>query len=424
MADATTAKFLDRAFDRARLARVADWLAVAVAITLPWSISVSQILTVVWLVALIPTLDVASIRRELQSPAGGLPVLLWLLALAGMFWANVPWSERIAGFEGFHKLLVIPLLLTQFRRSERGIYVVYGFLASCVALLVASWVLMVLWKLWGVYVPGKFPGLLVKDYIAQSSEFLICAFALLAYAVDRWRKTRWKVAMTAALFACLFLANIFYISTGRTALVVIPLLLIIFGFRYFGWKGVLAACLAGAVMAAAAWAASPFLRARVLASFEEVRAYQAENAISSSAIRLEIWKKSLDFIAAAPVLGHGTGSIPEQFRRAAAGEGVSGIQATHPHNQILAVAIQLGLLGAAVLMTMWVAHLALFRGGGLIAWIGIVIVVQNLASAPFNSHLFDSFHGWLYVFGFGVVGGMALRQREVRRTARGTIEAP
>ena len=70
------------------------------------------------------------------------------------------------------------------------------------------------------------------------------------------------------------------------------------------------------------------------------------------------------------------------------------------------------MLGAAVLIAMWLAHLALFRGGGLIAWIGIVMVVQNVASAPFNSHLFDSFHGWLYVFGVGVLGGMgALRER-------------
>ncbi len=165
------------------------------------------------------------------------------------------------------------------------------------------------------------------------------------------------------------------------------------------------------MIAAAAWAASPFLRARVLASFDEVRAYQAGNAISSSAIRLDIWKKSFDFVAAAPVLGHGTGSIPEQFRRAAVGEGVSAMAATHPHNQIFAVAIQLGFLGAAILMTMWVAHLALFRGPGLIAWIGIVLVAQNLASAPFNSHLFDSFHGWLYVFGVGAVGGIVLRER-------------
>ena len=55
--------------------------------------------------------------------------------------------------------------------------------------------------------------------------------------------------------------------------------------------------------------------------------------------------------------------------------------------------------------------LALFRGGGLLPWIGIVIVLQNIVSSLFNSHLSDSFHGWLYVFGFGVVGGMMLRER-------------
>jgi hypothetical protein len=70
------------------------------------------------------------------------------------------------------------------------------------------------------------------------------------------------------------------------------------------------------------------------------------------------------------------------------------------------------MLGAAILMTLWVAHLALFRDGGLLSWIGIVIVLQNIVSSLFNSHLSDSFHGWLYVFGFGVVGGMILRERQ------------
>jgi O-antigen ligase len=194
-----------------------------------------------------------------------------------------------------------------------------------------------------------------------------------------------------------------------------PLLLIILGYHYFGWRGVLASCLAGLVLAAAAWTASPLLRGRVMASFSEVRAYETRHAITSSGIRLDIWKKSLDFIAAAPLIGHGTGSIPAQFRLAATAEGALPIEASHPHNQIFAVAIQLGLLGTAVLIAMWVAHLALFRGGGLIAWIGLVVVIQNIASAPFNSHLFDSFHGWLYVFGMGAAGGVMLHQR--RKTA-------
>jgi len=394
------------AYDRARLARVAEWLATGIAVAMPWSISASQILTAAWLLALIPTLDLAEIRREMRGAAGGLPVLLWLLALAGMLWADVPWSERYGGLEGFHKLLVIPLLLVQFRRSERGIYVVYGFVGSCTAMLLASWGLMALWKCCSVYVPGKIPGLLVKDYIAQSSEFLICAFGLLGVAAERRRKGDVRFAIGALLLAGVFLANIFYIAPGRTAIVIMPALLVIFGFYYFGWRGVAAALVAGVLLAAAAWAASPLLRARVMASFAEVQAYETQNAESSSAIRLELWKKSLGIIAAAPVIGHGTGSIPEQF-----GSEVFGRLSVNPHNQVFAVAIQLGAVGAAVLIAMWFAHLALFGGSNIIAWIGVVMVVQNLASAPFNSHLFDAFHGWLYAFGIGVVGGIALRER-------------
>ena len=49
---------------------------------------------------------------------------------------------------------------------------------------------------------------------------------------------------------------------------------------------------------------------------------------------------------------------------------------------------------------------------GLAAWIGTVVVVQNVVSSLFNSHLFDFTAGWLYVFGVGVAGGMVLRQRD------------
>jgi O-antigen ligase len=407
MADAVNRSQIGRAFDRAALRRFADWLAVAVAVTLPWSTSISQILIVLWLLALVPTLDLASARRELRSPAGALPVLLWCLGLVGMLWANVPWTERVAGLGGFHKLLVIPLLLAQFRRSERGWMVLYGFLASCGALLIASFAGWLL----SIGINGKDPGMPVRDYIAQSSEFLICIFALLAFAFESGR-ARLLHAAAATLLALLFLANILTISTGRTALVVVPLLLLILGFRLLGWKGLVAALVAATAIAAVAWPVSPFLRMRVESTLADMRGYQKPSELEPSGVRIELWRKAFGFVAAAPVIGHGTGSIQVQYRGAATGAGATAIVANNPHNQILAVAIQFGMVGAAVLMTMWVAHLALFRGGGLLPWIGIVIVLQNIVSSLFNSHLSDSFHGWLYVFGFGVVGGMMLRERQ------------
>src|SRR5271165_5523699 len=107
-----------RALDRLGFEQLADWLAVGVAVSLPWSTSATAILVVLWLLAVLPTLPVDSVLREVRTPAGGLPVLLWILAAIGLAWADVSWSERLNGFGGFHRLLVVPLLLAHFRRSE------------------------------------------------------------------------------------------------------------------------------------------------------------------------------------------------------------------------------------------------------------------------------------------------------------------
>ena len=413
MTDAANVSFT-RAFDRARLERVADWLAVAVVVALPWSTSAAWVFIGCWLLALVPTLSVDMLRREVMTCAGGLPVLLVLTAAIGMLWADISFKERFAGFDGFLKFLVIPLLLAQFRRSGRGMPVLYGFLISCIVLLIVSWGFKIKWDLapgQGYYIPDKLPGIPVRDYIAQSAEFLICAFVLLAVSFDMVRKRRFALAASAALLALLFVFNITYIAPGRTALVVIPVLILIFGVRRFGWKGLIGAVVAAAVLIGIAWAASPFMRFRVLYSFYELDRYRQENVANSTALRIEFWKKSVEFIVQAPVIGHGTGSMPDLYRRAAAGEsGAQAVASVNPHNQFFAVAIQLGLLGGAILIAMWIAHLALFRGSGLVAWLGIVIVVQNVVSSLFNSHLFDFLHGWLYVFGLGVIGGMALHR--------------
>jgi O-antigen ligase len=40
-----------------------------------------------------------------------------------------------------------------------------------------------------------------------------------------------------------------------------------------------------------------------------------------------------------------------------------------------------------------------------------LVVVQNIFTSLFNSHIFDFHEGWMYVLGVGVAGGMVLRAR-------------
>ena len=72
--------------------------------------------------------------------------------------------------------------------------------------------------------------------------------------------------------------------------------------------------------------------------------------------------------------------------------------------------LQLGLLGVAVLYAMWAAHLRLFVRLGPSGAIGLVLVAQSILSSLFNSSLFDLTHGWVYVWGVGVLAGMAARE--------------
>ncbi len=392
---------------RERVARIADGLVAAVAVSLPWSTSATSILIVLWLIALVPTLDAASVRREVMSPAGGLPLLLWALGVAGMLWADVSFKERLGGLSGFHKLLLIPLLLAQFRRSGRAQWAFFGFLASSVLLLLVSWVLFLTPGLTWRGARG-WAGVPVKEYISQSSVFAICAFGLIAWAAELWRE-RARLALGVALLAAAFIANIVYVATARTTLIVMAVLLLL-GLRQLRWRGALGAALVGGVLAGGAWTSSSYLRERVSIAIEQAEGHGMVDVNTPVGLRLEYWRKSLGFIAEAPVVGHGTGTIPMLFRRDATAETIPNLLTDNPHNQVLTVAIQLGLIGALVLVAMWLAHLALFRGSTLIAWFGLTVVVLNVVGSFFNSYLFDFGQGWLYVLGVGIAGGMVLRE--------------
>jgi len=391
-----------------RLRDLADGLAAAVAISLPWSTSATAILIVLWLLALIPTLQRDDVAQVMTKPAAYLPVALVAVAALGMLWADVAWAERSRGLSGFLKLLVLPLLFLQFRRSANAHWVLAGFLLSCTVLLLMS-TGSFLWPKFPLWSWAKTPGIPVKDYLIQAALFIASAFILLYLARDAFLTRRYAVGAACAALAAAFVANISFVATSRTALVTVPVLLALFALRFFRWKGICAIALAGIVIAGLAWTSSDYLRWRLGNLGEEVRIYQAENRHTSAGERLEFWKKSVGFVAEAPLFGHGTGSTRSLFARVASGgEGVSSLVSTNPHNQFLAVAVQIGLLGGLVLIAMWAAHAMLFRGQGLAAWVGLVIVAQNIFGSLFNSHISDFGQGWLYVFGVGVAGGLMM----------------
>jgi O-antigen ligase len=185
----------------------------------------------------------------------------------------------------------------------------------------------------------------------------------------------------------------------------------VFALMHLKWRANVILFAGAVVLAALAWLASPQLQATTEKFTRDYRIYKELDQPTSIGVRLEFYRKSLRFFSEAPLIGHGTGSTRGLFEAAATGPAVlaGGQVIGNPHNQTLNVAVQWGCVGVVILYAMWLVHLLLFRGEGLLAWIGLMVVLQNIFSSLFNSHLFDFHEGWMYVLGVGVAGGAMLR---------------
>jgi len=392
--------------------KAADIAVVLMAISLPWSTSFVAIFAVTWLLLLIPTTELRDFSETLKHPACTIPVLLFALAVVGTLWAtDIPWPARLQAINPVAKLLAIPILVRHFEKSGRGLWVAVAFLASCSAVMLASWLMFVDHRL--AFDPMRTIGVPIKNYIAQSQEFALCAFAAFGAAVYLLRAERRASAAILMVLGAGFISNMVFVASSRTVLVCIPVLFAVFAIMHFNRRGGLIVIAAVIAAGAIAWTSSPYLRERTSMVITEYDAYHEKNAVTSTGQRLEFWRKSIRFIEAAPFAGHGTGATKALFERDAVGKtGVSAEIIANPHNQTLNVAIQWGLIGVIVLYAMWFKHVTLFVGAtGLAGWIGLVAVIENFVSSLFNSHLFDFTEGWVYVLAVGVAGGMVNRVR-------------
>jgi len=398
--------------DRTQWTTVADVFAVLTALALPWSTSLVAIFIAFWLCAAIWVMDWRAFGRLLKRPICYLPLALVGLAVVGTLWSDAERGAQLKAISPTLKLLVLPVLIYHFERSSRGMWVFIAFLVSCTLLMLVSCLVAFdpSLSLKAPGEPGGGRGIFVKNYIAQSQEFALCAVALIYPIFNLLRSNRiWQAAALGAV-ALGFLVNMALVTVSRTAIVTMPIMIGVFALLHLRRRTSL--ILVGVMIALGGlvWFATPDVRWGPQRMLKDYQQYKSNEHVTSVGQRLEFWQKSLRFISEAPVIGHGTGSMRGLFERAAADQPRDQVIA-NPHNQTLNIAVQWGTVGVVLLYAMWMVHLLLFRGEGLVAWIGLLVVVQNIFTSLFNSHIFDFHEGWMYVLGAGVAGGMVLQER-------------
>ena len=397
-----------------KLAEARQYAAIATAFTLPFSTSGQAIAISVFTILALITLDRDRLAATMRSAVGWTPVALFALIAAGVFWSIAPLPAAAKWILPYGKLLLIPLVMATAFTKRQALHIGYGFLASCTVLLALSWG-SILWPT-GPWSWFKFPNIPVKDNAVQSECFALCAFALALGAVRlrQFNENRRALQMTG--LAILFFANIFLIYVSKTGMLVAGSLLVLFLFHVGGWRRMAIVVVPAIAIVAIGLSLSKPAQQRIAEITTDVNSLAGGETVSTAS-RLDFWGKATGFVRAAPVFGHGTGSIKPLYQALeAAKPSPYGEAVPDPHNQFLHIVLQVGLVGGILLLLMWAVHVKIFLGNSYASVLGLAVVLQNIIGSLFNSHLSQVTQGMLYCCAVGLIASVVRRHTATSAT--------
>jgi O-antigen ligase len=397
------------------LATARQGAAVATAFMLPLSTSGQAIAVSILAILALLTLDRVHFVATMRTAPAYLPVLLFGLVVVGVLWSNQPLPLAIKWIGPYAKLLLIPLLLASAFTPRQALQIGAGFIAACVVLLILSWASF-LWPA-GPWTWFKAPGVPVKDNAVQSGCFALCAFGLAMAAVRIWTQGDRRRAVAMIVLALLFFADVFLIYLSKTGAIMAAALLGLFVIHAGGWRrSLMIAVPAVLIMVVALWASAPAQR-RLAEISTDINAGSGSSGgveTISTGARIDFWTKGAEFLKQRPLFGHGTGSIKPLYQSLEATRPSPYGEATpDPHNQFLHIALQLGLVGGALLLAMWAVHMMMFKHRDFASVLGQAIVLQNFVGSLFNSHLSAVTQGMLYCLAVGLLGAVMRGARAI-----------
>lgn len=379
---------------------VAGWAAAALGFSLPISTSLDGVLLVLALVAWViagrftELLEIIR-RNRLVLVLPGFFVFVALGTVHGL----APFGERARHLWKYDDFLLplvfVPLFLNPDGR-QRGLW---GFGVSMTLTLILSLLLAAGWTPPVSWFHGNQTNATV--FRGQITHNVFMSFAALLFAVVAVKQeTPWKRYGLGMLALCA-VVDVFMFVQGRTGQVILSVLILFWCERRLGVRGLLVGMAAVSALVAVSYAVSPVFLERVGKTVVEMERAQVEDVApvtSSVGLRVEWYKNTVNLIAAHPIVGVGTGSFPRAYAEFVTDP--AAVKPSHPHNQYLLTAAELGVAGAGLLLGLFgVLWWKLWRtGGNLYGELGQGVVIVMAIGCVFNSLLVDHTEGLFFAW--------------------------
>ena len=341
------------------------------------------------------------------NPAATVSVALFTLYMIGTIYSSAHWNMRLDFLMKYHKLLLIPIIISVLDSDKYRKYAMNTFLMGMILVLTISYM-----KWLGV-VPFTDVGQGFIVFKARIAQNLFMSFAMFMM-MHRALKSTGSIKLTWVILSIMAGLNILFLVNGRSGQITMFALLTWLIYETWGIKS-LSYWLSFLLLAIALNQTAPsFLHSRLFEISSEINSQQLTGEPTSSGIRIEMYTNTMLLIKQHPLIGGGTGSLKNEYEEFARNKPLVMKSISNPHNQFLLTTQELGILGLMILILMWSLHWkASYQTppddtGTLLRGLIITIAIGSL----FNSLLLDASEGNFYC----VLAGVLLSAYKPKKT--------
>jgi O-antigen ligase len=360
-----------------------------------------------------------------------------LLLAAGLTlslaWTSADRAHALDFLMKYRKLLYLPLLLLAFRDcrtmkwANGAKWALFSGLTILMLLSCSNWFG---WTSIGPWHSSTDPvrrAWVFKDHISAGIMTALLFFLALNFA----KHARARIAKIALyVVAFLALVNEMLMMQGRTGQITAILFIVIYVVTNFmslrnvrpwvRWSsGIALLAVAGVIVSVALHMQG----SRLAETQQEINAYETSNKNTSMGVRIVFYRRSLELIAERPVIGHGVGTVGEEFEALARNNtGAAGATAGNPHNEFLLMGVQLGALGIALFVFfLWqIGRTALDLSEPARTIVFAYLFAFTIGSFA-NSMLLNFTEGNLFIFLVGIF--LSCRKQTQMVTERSAVHA-
>ncbi len=272
------------------------------------------------------------------------PLLLFAMLFIGLFYSSAGWQESLVIFKKYRELfyfIIVFSFLQTARNNSTGFLSAlnarYVLLAGMTTLMLISYAMYFGW------IPEEKAGSSTIHHITHSFFMAMLSFWIVQEFANGIEQKRGAPNFLLLPIFILATINIFFISLGRSGMVVYIILLVLSAVQRLKPRQTVISLLLVCGLLAGIYHNSENAATRIDAAIRDIQTYNPGASRSSLGMRFDWWQNSVTLIKKAPLTGYGTGSFATEQKTLTRGTATQ--ISDNPHNEYLMLGVQLGIPG-------------------------------------------------------------------------------